>query len=120
MDWTRHLGDVRTLLAEKLGAKGPTLSSQVRRTQRRLPRRLKRDAQTLLRAEAMARHPRFARLVHPREVARSQRRLSRHLEAIDTKAIRRNRAKNAAAGVGLIVLATFALVVWLLWWRGLV
>lgn len=120
MDWTHRLGELRTLLADKLGAKGPTLSSQVRRAQRRLPRRLRRDAQALLRAETMARHPRFARMVDPREVARSHARLSRHLGAIDTKAIRRDRAKNAAAGLGLIVLAILALVVWLLWWRGLV
>ena len=120
MDWTTRLSDLRSLLADKLGARGPTLSSQVRKARRRLPRRLRRDAHALLRAETMARHPRLARLVDPREVARSQARLSRHLGRIDPRAIRRDRAKNAAAGVGLILLATFALVVALLRWRGYV
>ena len=120
MDWTDRLGGLRTQLAEKLGARGPTLARQLSRARRRLPRRLRREAETLARAEAMARHPLLARRLDPRAMSRAERRLSRHLGAIDLKALRRDRAKDAAAGLGLIVLATFALVVWLLWWRGLV
>lgn len=119
-DWSDRLASLRLLLSEKLGTKGADLRSHVRRAGRRLPRRLRREAEFLIRAEQMARHPRFARLIDTREVARAQGRLSRHLGAIDPALIRRNRMKNAAAGFGLIVLATFALVVTLLWWRGYV
>ena len=118
--WSDRLASVRLLLSEKLGTRGGDLRSHVRTAGRRLPRRLRREAEFLTRAETMARHPRFARLVDPRQVARAEGRLSRHLQGIDPALIRRNRAKNTAAGLGLIVLATFALVVTALWWRGYV
>ena len=117
-DWSDRLASLRLLLSEKLGTRGDDLRSHLTRAGRRLPRRLRREAEFLMRAEQMARHPRFVRLIDPREVARAEGRLSRHLQAIDPTRIRRNRMKNAAAGIGLVVLATFALIVTLLWWGG--
>ncbi len=119
-DWTRRLTDLRALLAEKLGTRGPSLAAQVRRAGRRLPRRLRREAEVLARAERMSTHPRFARLIDPREVRRAEGRLSRHLRGIDPALVRRNRRKNAAAALGLYVLVTLGLVVTVLWWRGYV
>lgn len=119
-DWTDRLASLRGALADKLGARGHDLSGQLRRAGRRLPRRLRREAQLLVRAEEMGRHPKFARLVDPRMVARAEGRLSRHLEGIDSAAIRRGRAKDRVALLALYVLATSVLVVALLWWRGLV
>jgi hypothetical protein len=68
----------------------------------------------------MARHPRFARLVDARAVARAERKVARHLRSIDPALLRSNRRKDMAATVGLYMLVTFGLVVALLWWRGLV
>ena len=79
-----------------------------------------REAEFLARAETMARHPRLARLVDPREVSRAEGRVSRHLAGIDPALLRRNRIKDGAAALALYLLATFALVVLLLWWRGIV
>lgn len=117
-DWSERLIDLRRLLAEKLGTRGGDLGAHVRQAGRRLPRGVRRDAEYLARAEEMARHPRFARLVDPRRVERAQGRVARHLEGIDLAAIRRNRRKDRVASLGLYVLVTFALVVTLLWWRG--
>jgi hypothetical protein len=108
-DWSSRLTGVRALLADKLGATGDDFGRQVRRAGRRLPRRVRREAEFLVRAEEMARHPKFARLIDPRAVARAEGRLSRHL-----------RRKDGVALVALYVLVTFALVVTLLWWRGIV
>ncbi len=119
-DWSNHLFTLRRLLAEKLGTRGGDLGSQLRRVGRRLPRRVRREAEYLVRAETMARHPRLARLVDPRAVDRAHGRIARHLEGIDPVAIRRNRRKDSVAAFALYVLVTFALVVTLLWWRGLV
>jgi hypothetical protein len=119
-DWSDRLSDIHALLGEKLGVAGPNLRDQVRRAGRRLPRRARRDAELLVRAETMARHPRFARLVDPREVSRAERRLSHRLRAIDPRAQRRAQRLDRLAAVGLYVLVTFGLVVTLLWWRGLV
>ena len=119
-DWTDRLSSVHALLGERLGVAGPDLREQVRRAGRRLPRRARRDAELLVRAEAMARHPGFARLVDPREVARAERRLSRRLRTIDPRLRRRNRRLDLLAAAGFQVLATFALVMTLLAWRGIV
>lgn len=115
-DWSHRLGDLRQLLADKLGAGARDL----RRARPRLPRRLRREADVLLRAETMGQHPRFARLVDPREVARAERRISRHLRAYDPALDRRNRRKDAVARLAFCLLVTALLVVALLWWRGLV
>ena len=120
LDWTDRLSNIHTLLGEKLGLAGPNLGEQVRQAGRRLPRRARRDAETLVRAESMGRHPKFARLVDPREVESAERRLSWRLGATDAKAQRRAKRMDALATLGLQVLATFGLVVTLLWWRGLV
>jgi hypothetical protein len=119
-DWTSRLSDLRAQLGEKLGVDGPDLGSQVRRAGRRLPRRARKEAEFLVRAEEMARHPRFARLIDPRAVDRAQRRISGRLAGIDPARDRRNRRKNFAAALGFYVLVTFALVVTVLWWRGYV
>jgi hypothetical protein len=99
---------------------GGDLRTQIRRAGPRLPRAARRDAQLLVRAEMMARYPKFARLIDPREVARAERRISCRLRAIDPARQRRGRRMSGLATAGVYVLATFALVVTLLWWRGLV
>lgn len=119
-DRTSRFSDLRVQLREKLGVTGADLGHQVRRAGRRLPRAARREAELLVRAEEMARHPRLSRLIDPREVARAQTRLSHRLRAIDPARQRRDRRKNAAAVLGLYVLVTFALVVTLLRWRGFV
>jgi hypothetical protein len=119
-DWSARLSDLRALLADKLGVMGADLGHQVRRAGRRLPRRVRREAEFLVRAEEMARHPRLARLIDPREVARAQGRVARHLEGINPALLRRNRRKDRVAAFALYVLVTSALVVTLLWWRGYV
>jgi hypothetical protein len=112
--------DLRALLVEKLGATGRDLRAQLARAGRRLPRKARRDAEFLVRAETMASHPRFARLIDPREVTRAEKRLAHRLRAIDPAAERRRRHLDYLALAGLHVLVTFALVVGLLWWGGLV
>ena len=119
-DWSDRLSDIHALLGEKMGVAGPDLRHRVRRAGRRLSRPARRDAELLVRAETMARHPKFARLVDPREVRRAERRLAGRLRAIDVKARRRARRLDGLATLGLYVLVTFGLVVTLLWWRGLV
>jgi hypothetical protein len=119
-DWTSRLSDLRTQLTEKLGVTGTDFGAQVRRAGRRLPRRARRDAETLIRAEEMARHPKLARLIDPREVSRAQRRMSHRLGVLDPARDRRDRRLNLLAALGLYVLVTFALVVTVLRWRGYV
>lgn len=119
-DWSSRLSDLHALLTERLGVAGRDLGDQVRRAGRRLPRGARRDAELLIRAETMARHPKFARLIDPREVARAERRLSHRLRSMDPAAERRNRRLNLLAAAGFHLLVILALVVVLLVWRGVV
>ncbi len=118
-DWPDRLCNLRVLLADKLDARGANLGSQLRWARRRLPRQVRREAEYLAQAEQIARHPKFARLIDPRAVSRAHGRLARHLDGVDLATIRRNRRKDRAATLALYVLVTFALVVAMLWWRGL-
>ena len=119
-DLSTRFVKLRTLLAEKLGVGPGDLSRQIRRAGRRLPRKVRREAEFLARAEAMSRHPRLSRLLDPREVARAENRVARHLGGIDPARQRRDRRQNRLAAVGFYLLVTFALVVTVLWWRGYV
>ncbi|TNC52026.1 hypothetical protein FHG66_04300 [Rubellimicrobium rubrum] len=119
-DLPARLAALRSLLAEKLGVGPGDLSRQIRRAGRRLPRRLRRDAAVLARAEPLTRHPRLSRLIDPAEVHRAEARLARHLSTIDPVRQRRDRRQDRLAAVGFYILVTFALVVTVLWWRGYV
>lgn len=119
-DWSDRIPGLRLTLREKLSVTGPDLGHQIRQAGRRLPWRVRREAEFLARAEAMARHPRLSRLVDPRDVLRAEDRVLRHLAGIDPALLRRNRAKDRVAALAFYLLATFALVVALLWWRGYV
>ena len=119
-DLPARLAALRTLMAERLGVGPGNLSRQIRRAGRRLPRRLRKDAAVLARAEPLTRHPRLSRLIDPVEVARAEARLARHLRAIDPARQRRDRRQDRLAAIGFYILVTFALVVTVLWWRGYV
>lgn len=114
MDLRDRLSDLRALMAERAEARGPTLAAQFRR--RRLPRSLRADARTLAEAEAVAAHPRMARLVDPRAAARAHDRLARHLRGLDPRAARRRRRLDTVSLVAFYVLVTaLALLAWLAW-----
>ncbi len=119
-DLSTRFADLRALLAEKLGVGQGDLSRQIRRAGRRLPRKFRREAEFLARAETMARHPRLSRLLDAREVARAESRVARHLRAIDPVRQRRGHRLDRLAAAGFYLLVTFALVVTVLWWRGYV
>jgi hypothetical protein len=112
MDLRARLRDLRLLMVERAEARGPTLAAQLRR--RRLPRALRGDARFLAQAEALAAHPRTARLVDPRAAARAHDRLARHLRGLDPRAARRRRRLDTAALIAFYVLVTWlGLLAWL-------
>jgi len=74
---------LRTALAERLRVRGPDLERQLRRAGRRLPRRQRRAAETLLGAQDWMSHPRLARLLDHRAVEAAFADMHRYLERID-------------------------------------
>jgi hypothetical protein len=117
---TRRLAQLRRLLADKAEAGPGSLRAQLARAGRRLPRFVRRDGRFLAEAEAMARDPRLARLIDPRELRRAHARVARHLRGLDLAAARRRRRLDRLALVGFYVFVALGLVLAVALWRGLV
>ena len=107
---------LRTALAERLRVRGPDLERQVRRAGRRLPRRQRRAAQTLLGAEDWMGHPRLARLLDARAVDTAFDEMHRHLDRIDPVERRRTALLRIAGGI-VLNLMIFGVLLYLAWTR---
>ena len=107
------------LLEERLGLRGPDLERQLRKAGRRLPRRIRRDGETIVMAERFAAHPKMARRIDLDALARAEGRLTEHLEAIDPREARITRLINLGALIAAQILLIGIAVVAVLAWRGL-
>ena len=114
------IAEVRQLLADRMHVRGRTLSRQVRRAGRRLPRAARQAGHFLGQAEGLLAHPKLARMIDPAEAARALATLRAHLDRVDPAAERITRIVNLAALIGAQLLTVGALVVAVLWWRGLI
>ncbi|QQA43294.1 hypothetical protein [Pelagovum pacificum] len=110
--------EVRGLLRQKFGVSGPTLTVQLRRVGRLLPRPLRRDGARLAQAAQVARHPRAGRQIDLAGARQAQQRLVFYLEGIDPEERRRMRHLSIVATIvgNLLVVAAFLIAV--LAWRG--
>lgn len=108
------------LMHERLGIRGRDLRAQVRRAGRLLPKRLRREAHTILKARRAADHPKLARQVDTARVARAEAALTEHLNAIDPAERRKDRILWALGKLSALGIAIFILLVWFAWSRGLV
>ena len=109
---------LRSLLAQRLHLRAPTLSGQVAKVGRRVPRRIRRDLAVVARAEGMAQNPKLARQIDARQVAQAARNAAHHLETVDPTALRIDRVLRATLKVALLMLAVFIGTVWYLWAQG--
>lgn len=112
--------EIEALLAERLHIRGRNPSDSLRKAHRLLPRRLRREALTLSRADALSAHPKLRRQIDRAAVERAHAALARHLRGIDPAARRRAKILDLLAFAALAILLTGAgLVAWMRW-RGLV
>ncbi len=104
----------------KLGTRGGSLQKRLARAGRRLPRRVRRAGQVITQAEAMAGHPKLARLRDDKAVDAAFREVSAHLQTIDPA----DRRKGIILGIlGSVVFNLILLVVAVLFvmrWQGLI
>jgi len=105
---------LRTALAERLRVRGPDLERQIRRAGRRLPRRQRRAAQTLLGAQDWMSHPRLARLLDRRAVDAAFDEMHRHLDRVDPVEDRRTALLRIAGGI-VLNLIIFGVLLTLAW-----
>ena len=116
----QKIGEVQDLLHAKFGVRKRALPKMLKRTGRRLPRRLHTRAQVLLKAEPFLAHPKLARQVDWSAVEAAHGALVGHLEKIDVAERRKDRLLKLAALVAFYVIVIVTAFVWWLWWAGYV
>ncbi len=105
---------------KRLGVGGATLSDRLGRAGRDVPKSVRREAATLIEAEAMLAHPKLRRQVDPRKLDRAYRVSSSWLGGVNRSERRIDRVLGLIAvnvvNIGLLAagVAAFAM------WRGLI
>ena len=108
------------LLDEKLSLRRGALHSRLSRAGRRLPARIRHQAQLVVEAETLAAHPRLARRIDHVRVARAHAEVRAHLRSIDPADRRRGAMLGVLGGLAFNLLLLAALVLAFLRWRGFV
>lgn len=116
---SREIDDLRRLMAERLGVRGPTLEAQLRRAGRLLPRRLRRAGRTLVSAEQVLAHPKLSRRIPMVEASLAARDLREYLESKSAADRRIGSALGFLGTLSFNLLAVVALVMAVVIWRGL-
>lgn len=110
---------LQTALSDKMRVRGATLEQQLRRAERRLPRRQRRAAATILGAQDWMAHPKLARVLDLSHVNKALADLDGHLDRIDPTEERKT-ALLRLIGVIVIRLMGLAVLIYaILKWRGL-
>ena len=107
-------------MGDKLGVGRGSLQRVKGRAGRWLPRWLRRDADYLIEAEALAKHPKLRHMVDPARAAKAEKRLLAHLATRDPAKERTDRLLGQLAAFAFNMLLLAALVIAVLWWRGLI
>lgn len=114
--------EVARLMVSRLGGarrgEHPSLMAMLRRRGGALPRRLRRNAQLLAKADECAPQPRIARQQDMAALGRAHRALLAHLQPLGEISRWQGRAVSFAASVAFGLLVLGAVIVWLLVLRG--
>lgn len=100
------------------GVRAASLDKALRRTGRRLPRRLRTEAARIVTAQAYGGQPRLLRQVDGRALDRAEARVLDYLRNIDRAEMRKGRLINLAAAIAANVLFVLAAFVLWMWWTG--
>lgn len=115
---TRIETELGKLLAEKHGLKDGPLEQRLRKALRRSPRRIRRAAEGVVRAQMQMGSPKLMRQLEPEALNRDFRILLNHFKAIDVADRRKGMILGMLGGLSFNLLAAFALLLFLLLWRG--
>ena len=112
--------DLCALLDEKLSLRRGPLQTRLNRAGRRLPARIRAQAQLIAEAETLATHPKLSLRIDRDRVARAHAEVRAHLRAIDAADRRRGAVLGLLGGLAFNMLLLAALTLAFLRWRGLV
>lgn len=111
---------VSELLEEKLAVSGKTIDARVARAGRLLPRKVRRAAKEMARANKMTRSPKLLMQIDPEKVTRAYDTCVKYLTKVDPKKRGADFRMGLLASIGQKILIVGALVVAVLVWRGFV
>ena len=115
-----RIGQLTDKMRTVYGVGGADLAEVLRRAGRYLPRRLRREAALLARAEPLAAHPRLRCTLDAAQLERAERALNAHLGGIDLADRRKGWWLGVLGGLAFNLLLFAALLIWLLVWRGVI
>ena len=118
MDTAERVEAMARKMSTQLRIRGDGLAEVAKRAGRKLPRRLRADADVLIQAGAMAEHPKLARMVDPRNLARAEKRLNRFLNKQNPAAERRGEILDFIARIAFVFVTVALSVFFFLLWRG--
>ncbi len=111
-----HIDDIRKLMRSNLRIRGKTLSDQIRKAGRLLPRTVRQEANYLVEIQAQSQHPKLARLLDTQRTKAAHGAVVEFLETIDPKERRKDRILGILGILALnLLLIGIAVVVWLVW-----
>lgn len=103
-------------LQEAYGVKAKSLDKALRKTGRRLPRKLRAEAGRIVEAQGMCSNPKLAKRIDGVALDVAEARLSEYLAAIDRADARKGRIISIAATVAFnLLIVIVAFIVWLVW-----
>ncbi|TMM55410.1 hypothetical protein [Sulfitobacter sabulilitoris] len=120
IDITGKADHLRRAIEAHLGVRGRDLDHALRRAGRRLPRRVRAQAQMIARAERFGGNPKLERRLDATRLAAAFDAVDRYLAQVDRADLRRARLIGILAVIAFNLVVIFALFVIWLRWRGYV
>ena len=120
MSYQNRADHLAAMMEERLGIRGPGLRAKLRRAGRLLPTHVRRDAMVLVDALQYAGNPKLARRLDAAAIDRACRNVEEYLSVIDPQERRVKRLLAVLSSAAVAVLATAAMTVTVLVWRGYV
>ncbi|MEM8653326.1 MAG: hypothetical protein AAGF36_01160 [Pseudomonadota bacterium] len=109
---------LQAALVTAFGVSGKSLAVALRRTGRRLPRRLHVEAQKIVQAQGFGGHPKRLRQIDSAALSLAETRVVTFLDGIDRADRRKGFWLGMAGAVAFNILVVVAAVVTWMWWAG--
>ena len=119
-DLEKRVETLNELLQAKLGLRGKTLSSRLKKARRSLPKRLRREGQVIVDAQEKSSHPKLALIQDQSAVNVAFHEIMTYLKDIDPDERRKTNLLRWLAAQVLNIIIITIIVVLLLRWQGLV
>ena len=117
---SEYADKIRALMTERLRIKGRSLEAQIKKSGRRLPRRIKRQATQVAKASAVIENPKLSRMVDQKAVQTAAENVIKHLQGIDPKEALKDRVLWALGKFSAVLILAVIIGVWVARSRGMI